>query len=177
MDFSASIYDAWLLVLTCIAAITDARRGTIPNWLTLPTLALAPLVHAVHAGPGALAWSLAGATVCAVVPFAMFQRGAMGGGDVKLFAAAGALAGAQAGLELQVLSYALAAGAAALWLLFRGELGGVLQRTWRLATRCFRRRAAGEAPALQTGVGVRLGLATFAACALLAGQSAMELVP
>ena len=176
MDFSVSIYDAWLLALTCIAAITDSRRGTIPNWLTLPTLALAPLVHAVHAGPGALAWSLAGATVCAGVPFAMFQRGAMGGGDVKLFAAAGALAGAQDGLELQVLSYALAAGAASLWLLFRGELGGVLQRTWWLVVRCFRRGVTGEAPALQAGVTVRLGVAAFAAGAMLAGRSAMELV-
>jgi prepilin peptidase CpaA len=172
-----SLYDAWLFSLTCVAALTDTRSGTIPNWLTLPTLALAPLAHALQSGPGALAWSLAGAALCGLVPFLLFRRGAMGGGDVKLFAAAGALAGVHAGLALQLLSYALAASGAACWLAYRGELGLVLRRSWALLARSARLRVAGDAPAHDAGVSVRLGVAVLVACLVLAARHALELRP
>ena len=177
MDPSLSIYDAWLLSLTCVAAATDARNGTIPNWLTLPSLALAPLAHALHAGPGALAWSLAGSAACALVPLVMFRSGAMGGGDVKLFAAAGALAGAHTGLELQMLTYVLAACVAVSRLGWRGELSVVLHSTWRVLTQRLRTRAASDASASDGGLSVRLGVAAFAACVVLAVKCALERPP
>lgn len=170
-------FDAWLFSLTCAAALTDARRGTIPNWLTLPTLALAPLAHAVQAGPGALAWSLAGMAACAIVPVVLFRRNAMGGGDVKLFAAAGALRGAHDGLELQMLSFVLAGTAAATWLACRGELGRVLQRAGTLVARSLWPRAQRDADALEGETSIRLGIAVFAACVLLAAKSAMGIRP
>ena len=177
---SAWIYDVWLLLLTLGAAFTDARSGTIPNRLTLLCLVLAPLVHALRGGPGALAWSVAGAVACGLVPLAMFRRGAMGGGDVKLYAAVGALAGAQAGLELQLVSYMLAAGTAACWLLCRGELVPVLRRTRALLGRTLWPRAAGGGTCAGTrsedGLSVRLGPAAFAACVLLSGKRALELL-
>jgi prepilin peptidase CpaA len=177
MDQPLSIYDAWLFSLACVAALTDARNGTIPNWLTLPTLALAPLAHALLSGPGALAWSLAGAAACGLVPLLLFRGGAMGGGDVKLFAAAGALVGAHAGLALQLLSYALAASGAVCWLAYRGELGRVLRRAWALLARSARLRVARDAPAHEAGMSVRLGVAVFAACVVLAAKQALELRP
>jgi prepilin peptidase CpaA len=177
MDPILSIHDAWLFSLTCVAALTDARNGTIPNWLTLPTLALAPLAHALQSGPGALAWSLASAAVCGLVPLLLFRAGAMGGGDVKLFAAAGALAGMHAGLALQLLSYVLAASGAACRLAYRGELGPVLRRTWALLTRSARLCVASDAQAREAGPSVRLGVAVFAACLVLAAQRALELMP
>ena len=81
------------------AGFTDALSGHIPNWLTLPPLAAAPTVYLVTLGPRAAAFSLLAAIVCALVPYLMFRKGAAGGGDVKLLAAVGALAGASFGIE------------------------------------------------------------------------------
>jgi len=177
MDHAASFYDAWLFSLTCVAAFTDARGGVIPNWLTLPTLAAAPLAHALLSGPGALVWSLAGALASAAVPFAMFVRGAMGGGDVKLFAASGALIGAHGALELQVVTYGLAALGAIVRFACLRQLGAVLRRTVALLARSIRPGKGGSAPHLDHACEVRLGIAAFAACVALALRRAPELLP
>jgi prepilin peptidase CpaA len=177
MDDPVSFYDAWLFCLTCTAAFTDARSGVIPNWLTLPTVMLAPVAHALLSGPGALAWSLAGAVVCAAVPFTLFVHGAIGGGDVKLFAAAGALVGAHAGLELQVVTYVLAALGAMAWLAYRGQLRAVLRRALARLARSALPRTAGMVPAADPAFSVRLGIAAFAACLVLAARGLPELQP
>lgn len=176
MDHPASFYDAWLFALTCVAAFTDARSGVIPNWLTLPTLAAAPLAHALLSGPGALAWSLAGAAASAIVPFALFARGAMGGGDVKLFAAAGALIGAHAGLELQVVTYVLAALAAIVRLAYLRQLGVVLRRAFALLARCVRPWKPPAVREVEPTFDVRLGVAAFAASLTVIVRCAPELL-
>jgi prepilin peptidase CpaA len=176
MDYAAPMYDAWLFGLTCVAAFTDARGGVIPNWLTLPTLAAAPLAHALLSGPGALVWSLVGAGASAAVPFALFARGAMGGGDVKLFAAAGALIGVHGGLEFQVATYGLAALGAIVRLAHLRQLIAV----WRRAGLLLRgvRTAQGDAASrIEGAFDVRLGIATCAACVVLALRRAAELQP
>src|SRR5437016_893062 len=86
-------------VMTAIAAVIDFRTEQIPNWVTLPPLAVAPIAHAIHMGARggttealwALAYSVAGAVICALVPLLMYRANAIGGGDVKIFAALGAL--------------------------------------------------------------------------------------
>jgi prepilin peptidase CpaA len=168
MDQPVSLFQAWLLSLACVAAITDARSGLIPNWLTLPPLLLAPLAHALDAGPGALGWSLLSAGVCGAVPLALYARGAMGGGDVKLFAAAGALVGVRAALELQLVSYALAAFGASAWLAYRGQLWAVWRRALSLLLGRAQVRTQRPPSELASGVHVRLGVPVFAACVLLA---------
>jgi prepilin peptidase CpaA len=80
-----------------IAAATDALRGKIYNWLTLPLLVLAPIWHyATHGLPG-LWFSLGGfGTVAGVLLALTLVAGrGFGGGDLKLLAAIGALGGAQ----------------------------------------------------------------------------------
>ena len=110
------------VVLATVAAIADLRNGTIPNWLTVPPLLLAPLAHGFAAGPGALGASLLGLGVCGAVPALLFSRGAMGGGDLKLFAALGAITGAGVGLEIQLGSLLLAAVYALGRLAWQGKL-------------------------------------------------------
>jgi len=174
MELSTTIYDAWLLVLTGTAALTDIRSGRIPNSLTLPTLAIAPLVHALQAGPGALAASIAGAAFCGAVPLLLFSRRALGGGDVKLFAAEGALLGTVLGLELQIATYALAALLALAWLAFRGELLAVLGRAVGLIARAIlpgRQRTEVEPQPL---VSLRLGAFAFGASVCLVARNALE---
>jgi prepilin peptidase CpaA len=102
----------------CAAAFTDLRRSVIPNPLTLPLLALAPLVHFTLGGPGALGLALLGIVACGAVPMLAFRRGGMGGGDVKLLAALGGLLGAERGLAVELVALCIAA-LQATWLLIR----------------------------------------------------------
>ncbi len=98
-----------------IAARTDLRTRLIPNALTLGSMALGLGVHALWpavadgwsaAGHG-LVQSLAGAAICGLPPLLLFARGEMGGGDVKLFAAIGALCGSHVGLAVLGCTQAL----------------------------------------------------------------------
>lgn len=171
---------AWLCLLLCLtgtAAVTDARRGVIPNWLTLPALALFPLAQLASTGPGGLLDACLGVMTCGVVPLLLFRAGAMGGGDVKLFAAIGALCGSNAGLELQLISYALAALFALCVLAYRGVLFATLLRA--LALVCGPLLPARlRAPALpEQGMQVRLGVAIFAAAVLLGGPAMLGAAP
>ena len=118
------------LVITGIAAVTDARTGHIPNWLTLPPLLIAPLAWFAHGGiwrtdRGSLVGSLLSMLLCAAVPYMLHRNRAIGGGDVKLFACIGALALAGTGIEAQF--YAFCAGS--LFALARLAWDGLLLRT------------------------------------------------
>lgn len=74
-----------LLILGLIAAAWDWRTRTIPNWLTIPVLLAGLALNRLDGLYGA------GAALLVQVPF--FVIGMIGGGDVKLMAAAGALLG------------------------------------------------------------------------------------
>ncbi len=106
MHFSALLVSYCVAAsATLIAAITDTRSGRIPNWLTLPLLGLAPIAWGFGAGGRDAVFSLLGLLACGVLPLLFFYRNAMGGGDVKLFAALGAVLGPTAGIEVQFSSY------------------------------------------------------------------------
>jgi prepilin peptidase CpaA len=93
------------LLVTLVAAVSDARTGRIPNWLTLPVLVLGPVWAALHGGMLPVLLSLIGVSLCGLVPLLLFVRDAMGGGDVKLFAALGGIFGPIAGIEVQFFSF------------------------------------------------------------------------
>ena len=157
------------LLITAVAAFTDTRHGLIPNWLTLPALFVAPLAHLVVGGPGALGLSLLSAIVCGLVPLFLFVKGAMGGGDVKLFAAIGALLPIDLALGLQLQAYLCVAFLALALLTIRGQLFRVLASTYRLATPWIKRtvQPAPTEAALHT---VRMGLGIFLATILAISQ-------
>ena len=122
-----------------IAAVTDVRRGIIPNAVTLPLLALGAMVHGIAAGPVGLGWALVGALVTGLVPYLAFRAGGMGGGDVKLFAGLGAVLGAAAGLEVVFAATVVAAVQALVMLAVRGRLVPTLRNTLALLLRPFAR--------------------------------------
>jgi prepilin peptidase CpaA len=126
------IVAAVMVAVTAVAAITDWRDEIIPNWLTLPALVLGLAVHTVAFGALGLVSALLGAVLCGLLPYILFRQGALGGGDVKLLAALGALGGAGLGMEAQVLSLLVAAGYAMLLLAKRGRLLGMLGNAGRL---------------------------------------------
>jgi prepilin peptidase CpaA len=109
--------------LAAAAAVSDWRTGRIPNWMTLPPLAAAPVVYLFVGGPAAGLGSVIGALVCGIIPYVLFRRDAIGGGDVKLFAALGAIVGLSVGLEGQLFAFILAA----IWALGQATAGGGLR--------------------------------------------------
>jgi prepilin peptidase CpaA len=158
-------------VLTAAAAVTDSRHGLIPNWLTLPTLVLAPLVKLWIAGPEGAAFATLAALGCGVVPLALFCLGAMGGGDVKLFAALGALCGASLGLELQLASYVVSAVGALGAATLRGQLLATLARSVRMLASRGGAQPASPGVVCEPPTSVRLGASVFAAVLLLGVQT------
>ncbi len=126
------------IVVTGIAAWTDWRTGNIPNWLTFGTLGLAPVAHVVtsltHHAPfeEALAnggFSLLGGVVCGLMPLLLYSRGAMGGGDVKMFAAIGALLRTMVGVEAELYCFMIAALIAPAYLAYEGKLFRTLKNS------------------------------------------------
>jgi prepilin peptidase CpaA len=97
------------LLIAAIAAVTDFRTGEIPNWLTLPPLVVAPVAYFIIDGLWGAVASIAAIAICGLVPYVLFRRGAAGGGDVKLFAAIGAVAGLAIGIEAQLVTFMAAA--------------------------------------------------------------------
>src|SRR6476620_4076988 len=88
------------IAVAALAAWFDTRRGEIPNWLTYGALVLGPMLQvgrmlgAKASADAALTeggFALLGAFVSALVPLMLYRQGAIGGGDLKLFAGIGAI--------------------------------------------------------------------------------------
>ena len=85
---------AFLVPLAFIISYYDVRYRRIPNPFVLATLAVGILTNAIFGGlEGALA-SLGGCALAFFLMFMLHVFGAMGAGDVKLFAAIGSVLGA-----------------------------------------------------------------------------------
>ena len=123
-----------LVILVVIAAATDLKAGKVYNWLTYPAAALGLLLHAVVAPPAGigLGGAALGLAVGFVPLFLGYAGGCLGGGDVKLMAAAGAFLGPWG--AAYALLYSCFAGAfLSLLLIVRREgLGGMLFRLTHL---------------------------------------------
>ena len=134
----------WIVpvVVSLLAAAIDFRTGRIPNWLTFPAMVVGLAeASAVH-GVAGFTHALLGLLLCGAVPWLLhrFSGGqAIGGGDVKLFAALGAFGGATIGLEIEFSSFAVLAVFALVQLAFRGQLLIVLGNVMRILLRPFRR--------------------------------------
>ncbi len=133
-------------IIAAVAALIDFRTGHIPNWLTLGALLLAPAGHVAnvfvrHAGATAalfsVGWSLAGATMCFVVLYILYVANATGGGDVKLFAAIGALVHPSLALDTLLAAFSAFVVLSAFVLWRRGRLGQMLRNTRQIVKNRF----------------------------------------
>ena len=102
---------AVLAAVLVVAAVIDVRTGRVPNYLTYPAVAIALIGHTLTGGltgrhsppsPG-LAGALIGLAAGFLPLLVAWLMGGIGGGDVKLMGAVGALAGWQ--LALSTLFY------------------------------------------------------------------------
>jgi prepilin peptidase CpaA len=101
------------LLVAIVAAAWDLSSRRIPNWLTIGALAAGVVLRGLLNGAPGLAQAVVGAFAAGFPAVLLFRLRAMGGGDVKLLAACGALIGPAAGFQL-LLATALAGGGMAL---------------------------------------------------------------
>jgi prepilin peptidase CpaA len=138
------------LLLTCSA--TDLRWHKIPNWATYPAFLWAVLLNglvlltdgpaAAENGTASAGWSwlgavglgqsVAGAAVCFVIMFFVYQlAGGSGAADVKLATALGALSGIEEGIAILICTYIVAAIVMLSWTIWTVgpmHLAGALSR-------------------------------------------------
>ena len=89
------VYILFLIPLAVIIGYHDVRYRRIPNAFVLATLAAGIAINAIGGGWQGIFSSLKGCGIAFVLMFMLHLFGAMGAGDVKLFAAIGAVIGSQ----------------------------------------------------------------------------------
>ncbi|MBT8467633.1 MAG: A24 family peptidase [Deltaproteobacteria bacterium] len=170
MTTAVTIAAGLALCVSATAAFCDWRRGEIPNWLTLPVLVLAPVSYGIAFGIEYALHSLAAGLLGGLVPYLLFRRGAMGGGDVKLFGALGALMGFDLlfGVELQLAACVAALVAASGALVWKGVLVSTLTNAVVVALRPVLPRRWHREPCNMLAVPIHMGAPVFAATLLFA---------
>jgi prepilin peptidase CpaA len=136
--------------------------------------AAAPFAHATYAGLHAgthaaliaFAYSVVGAVVCGLVPLFLYRLSAIGGGDVKLLAALGALCMPMLGLEAELYGFVAAALIAPARLAFEGKLFTTLGNAGRLALNPLLPKAKRKEIDPQKMTWFRMGPAIFVGTAL-----------
>ncbi|MFZ5597782.1 MAG: A24 family peptidase [Bacillota bacterium] len=119
-----------LVVVLSFALYQDIREGRIKNIITLPAALAGIIINTLDSGAGGLLLSVRGWVVPVLVLIFFYRINAMGAGDIKLFAAAGALMGLHFAACSFIFSVGIGGAAALLQLLKRGifleKMGGVL---------------------------------------------------
>ncbi len=145
--------------LVLLAAAWDIRCHKIPNGLTLAGILCGLIFHYYCAGWGGLLFSLQGAVAGLLFLLALFSWGDIGGGDVKLLVAIGALGGTSF-VAAVALAMGVVGGLLALILMFWQTslapiLGGLLRDGYRLF-QWFNPLTKGEA-SFPFGIAIALG--------------------
>ena len=123
------VSSALLVPLAVVITYYDARYRRIPNAFVLATLVAGLSINSMFGGlAGALA-SLGGCALAFALMFMLHIFGAMGAGDVKLFAAIGSVVGASLVVPT-FLVVVLVGGALAVVTMFRA--GTVRETLWRV---------------------------------------------
>lgn len=118
----------FVIALSAVAAATDLLVGRIFNWLTLPAVLLGFALAFQVGGLHGLAVSVIGALAGLALYGPLFALGMLGGGDVKLLMALGALGGIGFATEVALLAVLLGGALAALVLVFKGRMDSFLRR-------------------------------------------------
>lgn len=123
---------AFLIPLALIISYYDVCYRRIPNPFVLATLVVGVLVNAFFGGlDGALA-SIGGCALAFGLMFALHIFGAMGAGDVKLFAAIGSVTGLQLVLPTFIV-VALTGGVLGIFSMLRaGQMKSTMTRVFQI---------------------------------------------
>jgi prepilin peptidase CpaA len=119
---------ALLIPLAIIITYYDVRYRRIPNAFVLATLASGLIVNAIYGGFNGVVASLGGCAIAFILMFVLHVFGAMGAGDVKLFAAVGSLVGTQLVLPTFLVVILTGGALALLLMLHTGAVRATMQR-------------------------------------------------
>lgn len=160
MNTIGVLRDALLLALCAGASYTDLRFRRIPDLLTFPAMVVALVLSFAGAGLPGLLGAATGLLVSGTVLGLVAMAGGMGGGDVKLMAAVGALLGLPDCLW-GLLYAALLGGVLAIGMaLVRGDLLRALRNigawVWGMVRMAKERPALGQGAPLYVPYGVAI---------------------
>jgi prepilin peptidase CpaA len=165
------------IAVAAIGAVFDWRKGEIPSWLTLPVMAIAPFIHiaryklareSMETSFYEGAYSLGGAALCAVVPLLLFRQSAIGGGDLKLFVALGAILQPILGVEAQMYGFFAGAILAPAKLAYEGKLLTTIKNSFAIGANFFLPKARQQSIDSAALSWFRLGPAIFLGVVLTA---------
>lgn len=103
------------IAVVVAAAITDLRRRRVYDWLTLPSIVIGVVGNLFLGGVMGndenigLLGSLCGLGLCFIPMILLWRLGGIGGGDVKLLSAVGAILGWRLALDVMFASFITAA--------------------------------------------------------------------
>lgn len=164
-------------LVAVLAAVSDLRTRTIPNWLTGGGLAAAIFLQLIFCGGlEGLATAAKGFGVAMAVYLPLNLLRAMGGGDLKLMAALGAAAGPSNWIAIFLITSLLGLPIALITILASGRLAKTFRNIGRILWQLARLRAPHEADpeldvhhprsfGLPHGAVIALGVAAFLALA------------
>jgi prepilin peptidase CpaA len=118
---------AGMVLLAFLAGVTDLLRRRIPNWLTVPALAVGVAANTFFGGWSGLKTSLLGALVGLglLLPFVLLRS--LGAGDWKLAGALGAFTGPTLLVDLLLLSVFVAGMMAIMLIIYKGRVREALR--------------------------------------------------
>jgi prepilin peptidase CpaA len=152
-----------LALMLAVAVYMELKERRIPNWLTLPGMAIGLLIGYLN-GSAAFGSSLGGLIIGFGFLFIFYVFGGVGGGDVKLMGASGALMGSA--LIKPALLYTSFIGAflALLMVIWRKDFWQRL--AWGCKRIAFWRKPSAAPPAPAAPIAVPYGMAIALGCLL-----------
>jgi prepilin peptidase CpaA len=159
--------DALVAIVTLFCAATDVRTGKIYNAVTYPAVAAGLAAAAAGGGPDVHS-ALLGLLAGGLPLYLMFAFRWMGGGDVKLMAAVGAIKGFPFALTALFYSIFVGGVCAAVLLIWGGHGSAVLGDVRTMARRSLPGASAAPIPARGGAFpfGLAICVGTFIAIAL-----------
>lgn len=156
----------WLaLISSALAALTDVRKGIIPNSITYTTFLVVLILTAIDSSRD-FSTTLAGFGLGFSIPLILFLTGHLGGGDLKLLGALGAAVGFPMVLSLLLWTCAFGFFVALAYVVIRGKLKELLLDIYEIIVVSLLSRM-GRSAAPLYGHTIPLGVGIFFAVATL----------
>ena len=165
----------FILVFLAVCCVSDIRTRRIPNALSRPTILAGLLLNSLWFGVPGFVNSVFGVLLMVAALIGPFALGGIGGGDVKMMAAVGALVGPQLALASLGMGMAIGGVLMAIHLVrlgrLREKLGATAGMIWNAVTSVslepLRVPAADASNAVTLPYSVPLGLGTLAVLGLV----------